>query len=94
MVKRLNTMLVASAISHVAGLSTAIVANTTDAIASAPPARSVDTTGTWACTSISASSFVYQYNSYRSGNTMVVTNTANSAVGRVYYTTAVSGGFR
>eukprot|EP00959_Pyramimonas_sp_CCMP1952_P465792 9488930-Pyramimonas_sp.AAC.1 len=48
----------------------------------------------WACTSISASSFTYQYNSYRSGDTIVVTNNALSQIGRAYYKWTNSGGFK
>ncbi|CAK0911099.1 unnamed protein product, partial [Prorocentrum cordatum] len=56
-----------------------------------PPAAR---TSAWACTSIAASSFAAQYDSYISGNTIVVTTNAGSQYGRAYYSWANSGGFR
>ncbi|CAK0842833.1 unnamed protein product, partial [Prorocentrum cordatum] len=53
-----------------------------------------DQTSSWSCTSIGASSFSAQYNSYISGSTIVVTNNAMSQLGRAYYTWANTGGFK
>jgi len=54
----------------------------------------LQTDRSWSCSSIAASSFTYQYDSYLSGSTIVLTNNQGSQRGRAYYTWANSGGFR